>query len=200
MRGQMGLMWKSMAAGACAAVMLAGATRGETLQIVEDFNHVCVGMTDLEDAWARAKVLGYVTAPEEMRRRGDAPKEAIVLVRTTEEAITLIILLRQRLPGRGAFLRAMSTDVCSTHSMTKHQDINQRLETLLGVGDAQRVIGMRNSYVYAQRPGGRERVTATRDTIDRLAGVGSLRMGFASLQGGATVMLMAPRPEVKAAK
>ena len=84
--------------------------------------------------------------------------------------------------------------------MTKHQDINQRLETLLGVGDAQRVIGMRNAYVYAQRPGGRERVAATRDTIDRLAGEGTLRMAFASLQGGATVMLMAPRPEVKAAK
>ena len=194
------MMWKTMAAGACAAARVAGAARAETLQIEQDFSRVCVAMTDLEDAWSRAKALGYVTAPEEMRRRGDAPKEAIVLVRTTEEAITLIILLRQRLPGRGAFLRAMSADMCSTHSMTKHQDINQRLETLLGVGDAQRVIGMRNAYVYAQRPGGRERVAATRDTIDRLAGEGTLRMAFASLQGGATVMLMAPRPEVKAAK
>lgn len=76
------------------------------------------------------------------------------------------------------------------------QDINQRLENLLGVDDAQRVIGMRDSYVNAQRPGGRQLVTAMRGTMDKLAGEGVLRLAAASLNVGVSL----PRLEVKADK
>ena len=194
-------MPKPLTAAALAAATLLALSAGSAMaaSMDQDFEQICLSMTDVDDALVRARKAGYVAAPDEMRKRAGMPKEAVALLHTEEGGMTLILLVRQRLPRGGPFRRPMVAEVCSVGVMEAQPDLNQRMRNLLAVGELQAVKGAggRRYYIYAQRDGRREPVVATKDTIDALAAEGTLRMAGPS---GSNMMLMAPRPEVKAPK
>lgn len=184
------------AAGVASVLLCASAGLAQTLPVEREFEQICLAMTDVDDAMARARTAGYVTAPPEMRKRAAVPQGAVVLMRTEEARMTMVILARQKQARGGPFKTSLVAEMCSLSIMAQEPDLRVRLEALLGVGPKQQLGKARaHIFVYAQRPAGREPIEAKTSILNELAQQGALRMvDLRTTNRDAMLMLIAPHP------